>query len=108
MARFSNSDPEMIKFMMKFFKKICHVPSVKFRGHIHIYAPERVPAAERYWSAVTGIPRKQFFKTYSKPSIAGKDKRHTLPNGTFDIYICDTKLFLTIMGWIKGITQNVL
>jgi len=25
--------------------------------------------------------------------------------GTFDIYVCDTKLFLTIMGWIERIKE---
>ena len=35
MVRFSNSDPEMIKIMMAFFRRVCGVPEEKFRGHIH-------------------------------------------------------------------------
>ena len=62
-------------------------------------------AAEKYWSEITNIPISQFYKTYSKPSVASKGKKDSLPFGTFDIYVCDTKLFLTIMGWIEGIKR---
>ena len=37
MVRFSNSDPEMIKIMMAFFRKVCNAPKEKFRGYIHIH-----------------------------------------------------------------------
>lgn len=103
MVRISNSDPEMILVMMSFFRKICGVPENKFRGHIHTHSQENVKKSEKFWSSTSGIPRKQFFKTYSKPSIAGKNKRHSLPYGTFDIYVCDTKLFLKIKGWTESI-----
>jgi transposase-like protein len=108
MVRFSNSDPEMIKLMMKFFRITCCVLDNKFHGHIHIHGPERVKVAEKYWSGISGIPTQQFFKSYTKLSVAGTGERHTLPYGTFDIYVCDTKLFLTIMGWIKGIARKVV
>lgn len=108
MVRFSNSDPEMIRLMMKFFRITCRVSENKFHGHIHIYGVEHVAEAERYWSQISAIPTKQFFKSYAKPSVAGKGDRRTLPYGTFDIYVCDTRLFLTIMGWIKGIIRKVV
>ena len=104
-ARLSNSDPIVIKIMMRFFREICKVPEEKFRGNIHTFAHADINKTERYWSKVSGIPRSQFHKTYIKASSASLQKRYTLPFGTFSINVCDTKLFLTIMGWIEKIKE---
>jgi hypothetical protein len=93
---------------MKFFREICHVPEKKFRGHIHTHEESNVVKAEKYWSKITLIPMSQFFKTYTKPSRASKGLKHNLPHGTFDIYVCDTKLFLRIMAMIKKITEIII
>ena len=105
MARISNSDPLIIKIMMRFFREICEVQENKFRGHIHTFEHADINKTERYWSKISGIPKNQFFKTYTKPSSASLQKRNTLPFGTFDICICDTRLFLTIKGWIEKIKE---
>lgn len=105
MARIANSDPAVIRFMMRFFREVCKVPEKKFRGHVHTFSHLNIQHAEEYWSDISGIPRKQFFKTYAKPSIVSKNKKDSLPNGTFQIYVCDTILFLTIMGWIDGVKE---
>jgi len=104
-ACLANSDPLVIKMMMRFFREICRVPEKKFRGHIHTFTHANIEKTEKYWSQITKIPRGQFYKTYIKPSSASLQKRNTLPYGTFDIYVSDTKLFLTIMGWIEKIKE---
>jgi len=106
LVRFSNGDPEMIKIMMAFFRKICQVPEEKFRGYIHIHPHLNHKQAEDYWSLITGISLKKFFKTYRKINISSKNKKNTLPFGTFDIYICSTELFLKITGWARGIFDS--
>ncbi|OHA00321.1 MAG: hypothetical protein A3C11_01215 [Candidatus Sungbacteria bacterium RIFCSPHIGHO2_02_FULL_49_12] len=103
LVRFTNGDPKMLKFMMKYLRKICQVPESKFRGYVHIHPHLDYRKAEKHWSEVTEIPLKQFFKTYRKRSIAGKHKRDSLPFGTLDIYVCNTELFLKITGWVQGI-----
>lgn len=103
---FSNSDPEMIKFMMTFFRKVCNVPENKFRGHIHIHPHLDHKKAEAYWSDLTQIPPNQFFKTYRKMNKASKHKRDSLPLGTLDVYICSGELFLKIKGWVEGIFNS--
>ncbi len=104
-ARISNSDPAIIKIMMRFFREICMVEEKKFRGHIHIHSHLDAKKAGKYWSDVSGISRTQFFKTYTKPSIASKNKKDSLPYGTFDIYVCNTKLFLQIIAQIEKIKK---
>lgn len=102
-VKLANSDPDVIKIMMKYFREVCLVPEKRFRAHIHTYSHLSVEKAEAYWSKVTGIPRNQFFKTYSKPSIASLGKKDSTPYGTVDLTVCDTKLFLSIMGQIEKI-----
>lgn len=104
-ARISNSDPAVIKVMMRFFREICMVEEKKFRAHIHIHSHLDIEKSEKYWSRISGVPRAQFFKTYAKPSIASKNKKDSLPYGTFDIYVCNTKLFHQIIAQIEKIKK---
>lgn len=105
-VRFSNSDPEMIKIMMRFFKEICKVPNKKFKGYVHTHSSSNVVAAENYWSKISGIKKDDFFKTYVKKSRLSKNKKQTLPFGTFEIYICDTALFLKIHAWTQAVIKK--
>ena len=104
-ARISNSDPLVIKIAMRFFREVCGVKEERFRGNIHAFAHTDVEKTEKYWSKITGISRYQFQKTYIKASSASLQKRYTLPHGTFSINVSDTKIFLTIMGWIEKIKE---
>ncbi len=105
MVRFSNGDPEMIKIMMHFFRIICKVPEAKFRGYIHIHPHLDFKKAEIYWSEISGIPLKQFFKTYRKQNKSSQNKKDSLPNGVMDIYVLNTELFLRISGWAQGVFE---
>ena len=107
-VRIANSDPAIIRIMMRFFREICLVEDGKFRAHIHTFENADILKTVKYWSKISGIPTKQFYKTYTKPSRASLQKRKTLPYGTLDIYIHDTKLFLKIMGWIEKVTEILL
>ncbi|MDO8443418.1 MAG: hypothetical protein Q7S78_00205 [Candidatus Azambacteria bacterium] len=106
LVRFSNSDPEMIRIIMTFFRRICNVPEEKFRGYIHIHPHLDYKKAEEYWSGVSGIPLNKFFKTYRKMNPSSKNKKDNLPFGTFDAYVLSTELFLKISGWAKGIFES--
>lgn len=105
---FSNSDPRMIKIMMHFFRDVCAVPEEKFRGYVHIHPHLDYQKAEKYWSEISNIPLTQFYKTYRKKNKSSQNKRDTLPYGTFDIYVCNAVLFLTIRGWFEGIAAKVM
>lgn len=105
-VRFSNSDPNMIKIIMVFFRRICNVPEEKFRGHIHIHPHLDYYAAEKHWSLITKIPLTQFYKTYRKMNVASKNKKDNLPLGTMDVYICRKELLLKIKGWASAIFKS--
>ncbi len=104
---FVNSDPDMVRLMMRFFREVCNVEEARFRGALHIHPHLDVEAAIWFWSSVAGIPVSQFHKTQvavSKASIHHRADR--LPNGTFRIRISDTRLHCQIMGWIRGMSKT--
>ena len=106
-VRLTNSDPAIIRIIMRFFREICCVPENKFRRHIHTFSKSNSKKAEIYWSEVSKIPINQFYKTYVKTSIAGQNKRNTLPYGTVDVSINDTQLFLRITGWMEKVKELI-
>lgn len=107
-ARISNSDPIIIKVIMKYFREVCGVPNSKFRASVHTFTHANLEKTIRYWVKVSGIPKEHFYKPYIKQSSASQEKRKTLPFGTMDVYVCDTKVFLAIMGWIEKISEILI
>lgn len=107
-VRFSNSDPDLIKIMMLFFRNICLVPEDKFRAHIHIHETLDFKNAEDYWANISAINIKQFYTTYRKPNKSSLNKKNSLPYGTMDIYVLDTQLFYKIVGWTRGVAERLI
>ncbi len=102
---FSNSDPQMIKLMMEWFRKICIVPEEKFRIKLYIHNLHSRKNIEKYWSDVTGVPLSQFQKTYIKPNSLGH-RRNILYDGTCAIRIGNKDLFRKIKGWKLGVIRR--
>lgn len=102
---FCNSDPAMIKLMMRFFREVCKVPEHLFRPQVQIHQNISKEEAERYWSGVSGLAKNQFRKPLLQISRQSKNKRpvRRLPYGTFRIGIADVKVLRKIKGWIEGI-----
>ncbi|MBL7068817.1 MAG: helix-turn-helix domain-containing protein [Candidatus Omnitrophica bacterium] len=108
-VRFTNSDPDMIRFMMCYFRNICNIEEEKFRLTLQIHPNISEEEAKRYWRNVTKLPSSQFYKTLVAISKASKKKREPrrLPYGTLNISISDVNAVNRIKGWLKGLTQVV-
>lgn len=105
---FCNSDPEMVKVIMKFFIKICEVPRSKIKAQIQIHRNISEPEAIAYWSKISGIPRDRFSKsTFPSDKSSKGRRRNNLPYGTLRIKINDVVLVNKIKGWIRGIIKNI-
>ena len=102
---FSNSNPEMIRVMMKFLKEVCQVPKEKIKGRINIHPHLNIKKAEKFWLRITKISKNNLNKPLLAVSKASKQKKDSLPLGTFNIIICDVVLASRIKGWIKGLTK---
>lgn len=72
--QFTNSDPEMIKFMVlwcrSYFKK-----QEKIYLRLYNHKPYAHENCEKFWSNITDIPLADFKKTVYKPSNLGVKKR---------------------------------
>ncbi|MDP2655353.1 MAG: hypothetical protein Q8P17_02210 [bacterium] len=107
-VNFTNSDPRSIQIMMRYFKEVCDVPNPKFRGHVILHPHLDALKAERYWSKISGISLTKFQKTSMQHNKASKNKKDSLPLGTFSIGVYDTVIYLRIMGWMDGIYCNLI
>jgi len=105
-VKFSNSDPIMIKLIMKWFRKICKVPESKFRVCLHIHKLHCRKNIQEYWSRVTGVPFKQFYKTQIKPTSLGQ-RKNKLYNGTCAVTVPNRDLFRRIKGWKIGFINRM-
>ncbi len=105
---FCNSDPIMIKLMMKFFREICKVPEDRFRPQVQTHPNVSIEDAENYWSKISGIARIYFRKPMIKLTNSSKQIRpiNRLPYGTFRIGIAHVQSFNMIMGWIHGLMSQ--
>lgn len=103
-ASFTNSDEDMIRIMMRWFREICGVSEEKFRIRIQGHNSERITVCEKYWSYITGIPLRQFTRPYVRISPTSQRKMgNVIPNGICNIRISDAGLLSKIKGWIKGL-----
>lgn len=104
---FSNSDPFMIKLMMKFFRTIMNIPEDKFFATAQIHPNVTSKEAVKYWSQITRIPKNQFLKTYSRLTPTSKRKRAptTLPYGTLRLSVSGVEPINKIKGWIAGLER---
>jgi len=100
-VKFSNSDPMLIKFMMRWFRKLCKVPEDKFRIALHIHKLHCRKDIENYWSKITNVSIRQFHKTQIKPTSL-RHRKNRLYQGTCAIRISDKDLFRRIKGWKIG------
>ncbi len=104
---FSNSNKQIIKFMMGWFREFCNVPEEKFRGAIWLHEGLDEGESRIFWSRLTGIPVDQFTKTYiSKPKKESKKIRKNIHKyGVFAIRVCDVDMQRRVMGWMKAILR---
>lgn len=103
----TNSDPEIVRFYVKWLRQCCNVDPVNLRVQMHIYPDVQQKEAMEYWSNITGIPLTQFYKLQID---VRKNKRvfkaGRLPYGTIQVKLMGKgtrKLHRLITGWIMAL-----
>lgn len=105
-VNFTNSDPLMIDFIMKWFRNVCTVPESKFRVRLNIHTLHNRTEIENYWSSLTKVPLSQFHKPTIKPTIFTQKKNQHY-KGTCSISVNDVSLFRRIMCWKITILEEL-
>jgi hypothetical protein len=104
-ARLSNSDPEVLRFFMRFLRESLHADETQVRVTCHLFADhvERPTEIEQFWLDVVQLPRaqlcKSFVNVYSKYSQ--KKRANKLPFGTTRITVYSTQIVQSIFGAIQ-------
>lgn len=104
-GEFANSDPQIIKFMMRWFLKYAKVSFNRIRGAIWLHEGLNESKARQFWSSLTGIPINQFHKTYiAKNKTNSKKIRKNIHEfGVFSIRFSDCEKHRKIIGWISAL-----
>ena len=113
--RIMNSDPEIIKVIISWFKKICGANNEKFTLTVHGYPDTNIIKTTNYWSKITGIPKNQFKKhQIDKRTNKLAIKKGKLPHGTVKLVIKSNgkkelgrSLHRRIMGWIETSSKEL-
>jgi transposase-like protein len=104
-TRFTNSDPEMVRFFVGFLKAYFDLRDSDIRLTCNLFADhrERQHEIETFWLDTLGLPRSSLCKStvnvYSKYSK--KKRRNMLPYGTCRIVVSRTRVTQSIYGAIQ-------
>lgn len=98
---FTNSDPQLIDFMCRWFTKYCNLSPKSLKAAIWIHEGNNEPVAKIYWSELTGIPLANFHKSYivkrkKKPAY----RKNIHEYGVISIRFYNSDLQRKILGWI--------
>lgn len=102
---FTNSDPNMISTFLKLFRSAFDVDESKFHCLLHIHEYHSDEEEKQYWSKITKLPLKQFFRSYLKPHT-GKRKKANY-HGTISIRYYDSKIALKINSIYNMYVQSL-
>lgn len=73
--QFTNSDPEMISFMIRWCTKYLGISTQFIVCHLYLHQPYAHEHCEEYWAKTSGIPLANFRKTVHKPTNLNFKKR---------------------------------
>ncbi|MFA5926025.1 MAG: hypothetical protein WC831_03745 [Parcubacteria group bacterium] len=109
-VRFYNSDPEIVRFIMKWFRNILNVAEDRFIMYVTINRihNDRLDDVNKYWSEKTNISIGQFRKPIL---IKAKNEKiydnHFQHYGTLCVRIAkSSSLFYQIMGWLEALGKT--
>lgn len=114
-VRIVNSDPDIIRLGMRWFRDICQLTNDNFSLSINVYPDTNPQEAIKYWSSVTCVPASNFRKTQVDIRKGKTEKlRRKLRYGTLQIRIRSNNnpkngvfLFRRILGWTKGVANQL-
>ncbi len=103
----SNSDPNLILFMVKWFEKVFGINPRHIKAWLNIYPQQNERDIKQFWSQLTDIPLENFGKSYVKP-LSKNYKKNNLYYGTIKIQISKgTDLRHRIYGWTKATLKDI-
>ncbi len=102
----TNSDPHLILFTVAWIEKTLGISRNNLKAWLNIYPQQSDINIKRFWSDLTGIPMKNFGKSYIKPLSKGY-KKHNLYYGTIRVEAPKSGNYThRIYGWIRAVLKD--
>jgi len=102
----TNSDPRLILFMAHWIEKVFRIKRGLLKARLNIYPQQNELALKRFWSDITGIPIKNFGKSYVKPFSKGY-KKNNLYYGTIRIEVPKSGDYIhRVYGWTQAVLER--
>ena len=107
MLQMNNSDPFLILFWVKWLAKVFKVEPIVLKARLNIYPQQNEKHLKSFWSDLTGIPIKNFGKSYIKP-LSKNYKTNNLYFGTIRVEVAkSTDLRHKVYGWTRALLEDV-
>lgn len=107
MCEIANSDPHLIVFMVKWVESMFKISPANLRARLNIYPQQNDKKIKKFWSELTGIPVRNFGKSFVKPISSGY-KKNNLYYGTIKIEVPKSvNIRHRIFGWISAILKKL-
>lgn len=94
--RLGNSDPKVILLFLKLLRKSFKIDKQRLRGVVQCRADQNISELETFWSNVTNIPLKHFYKTMIDKRTVNKPTKKLDYKGVFVVYYHSKALFLEV------------
>ena len=106
-VRFTNSDPEMVRFFVSFLRECFDVPSKKIRVRCYLYPDHRhdQEEIEQFWLDLLGLSGTSLCRSVvnSQSRASKRERTRLLPHGTCLVTVHDTCIAQQIYGGIQEI-----
>lgn len=102
---FSNSDPDLMKFMVRWFRKFCKPGEGKLKAHLYLHDNLSEKGSKRFWSDLLDIPLWDFYKTYIVQNNPNRFRKVKNKYGVLQVGFASVKMHRKLMGWIKGVLK---
>jgi len=103
----TNSDPTMIVFMIKWIHSMFNIKATTLTARLNIYSQQNEGSIKRFWSSLTGIPMRNFGKSFVKPPSKNY-RTNNLYYGTIRIEVPKSAdLRHRVHGWVKAALRQL-
>lgn len=103
---FGNSNPRIIRFFLYLLRSCFQVDKRKFRCQISHRWDQDFDSLVSYWSRITGIPSRQFYRTKPDKRTKGKKTLWKDYRGVCFVQYFDTTLQLTLQCMGEALMKN--
>ena len=107
----SNTDPLMIRLVLKFLREDCEIPEDRLRFWAQLHPSLDSKKAQKYWARIADT-RPSKIKTIQNQNKTNKGKRKGHPYGCLEVSVHDTLFRARVEGWMDrlkeyaGLTQR--